>query len=250
MSMGTKISIHAPIVGCDRSRTYWWYYSIYFNPRTHRGVRHRPRRSSLQLPLFQSTHPSWGATAHNSRDCKGKCYFNPRTHRGVRRYQSVVILYRVYDFNPRTHRGVRPGASSSLSYSNSYFNPRTHRGVRHCLSRLPHTHKLISIHAPIVGCDRFPHSFLFQPCNFNPRTHRGVRQYHVPLFLLLSQFQSTHPSWGATSLFINLFNRNYISIHAPIVGCDVSLKSTIGPAFYISIHAPIVGCDCFNSISR
>ena len=33
-----------------------------------------------------------------------------------------------------------------------------------------------------------------------------------------------------------------ISIHAPIVGCDIK-NMTITPIFEISIHAPIVGCD-------
>ena len=37
-----------------------------------------------------------------------------------------------------------------------------------------------------------------------------------------------------------------ISIHAPIVGCDV-IANALTPEQYISIHAPIVGCDPINS---
>ena len=41
-------------------------------------------------------------------------------------------------------------------------------------------------------------------------------------FLDTKKFQSTHPSWGATGLGSALGVANIlISIHAPIVGCDV-----------------------------
>ena len=56
----------------------------------------------------------------------------------------------------------------------------------------------ISIHAPIVGCDL-------------------IAKVHP---LLLGQFQSTHPSWGATKEVCGMINTKFISIHAPIVGCD------------------------------
>ena len=80
------ISIHAPIVGCDFCMLLCFFLSLYFNPRTHRGVRlvepvEFPgfRKISIHAPIvgcdfiflyalrnyqvFQSTHPSWGATA-------------------------------------------------------------------------------------------------------------------------------------------------------------------------------------------
>ena len=56
----------------------------------------------------------------------------------------------------------------------------------------------ISIHAPIVGCD----SFAFIPAD------------------RITEFQSTHPSWGATAGRIFEVVTCTISIHAPIVGCD------------------------------
>ena len=36
---------------------------------------------------------------------------------------------------------------------------------------------------------------------------------------------------------------NFISIHAPIVGCDYTFNLNTVPLSAISIHAPIVGCD-------
>ena len=56
---------------------------------------------------------------------------------------------------------------------------------------------------------------------FNPRTHRGVRLQRLEPYLL----------------------HTTISIHAPIVGCDVSISNPIVATVTISIHAPIVGCD-------
>ena len=38
------------------------YICIHFNPRTHRGVRPDFELSTVPSLLFQSTHPSWGAT--------------------------------------------------------------------------------------------------------------------------------------------------------------------------------------------
>ena len=107
---GSRISIHAPIVGCDRyKQLYLFFLKIYFNPRTHRGVRlsqtnrnpypllisiHAPivgcdettRQNNENERVFQSTHPSWGATEHLQTHTHFLNYFNPRTHRGVRRY--------------------------------------------------------------------------------------------------------------------------------------------------------------------
>ena len=80
-----SISIHAPIVGCDVDTRCWKSQVIDFNPRTHRGVRpmalqtdtdlcnisiHAPivgcdeddYNKHNQRQIFQSTHPSWGAT--------------------------------------------------------------------------------------------------------------------------------------------------------------------------------------------
>ncbi len=39
-----------------------------------------------------------------------------------------------------------------------------------------------------------------------------------------------------------------ISIHAPIVGCDVNSLISLDNELIISIHAPIVGCDCDSPI--
>ena len=79
-------------------------------------------------------------------------------------------------FNPRTHRGVRQWSSFISTNFMSYFNPRTHRGVRHITNAELKNRIDISIHAPIVGCDKRKKKKRGTEKYFNPRTHRGVRR--------------------------------------------------------------------------
>ena len=102
-----KISIHAPIVGCDGAKVilaYHSYISIHapivgcdqgvgFLNSSHLIISiHAPivgcdkiaEHSHCIKTLFQSTHPSWGATAVSFSVSVSSFNFNPRTHRGVR----------------------------------------------------------------------------------------------------------------------------------------------------------------------
>ena len=258
--------------------------------------------------LFQSTHPSWGATLINTPRWTARtisihapivgCDVIDLTENNSTKISihapivgcdtlSTLDIYRQSNFNPRTHRGVRRNIGITFIIGIAYFNPRTHRGVRLCCSiklialmKFQSTHpswgatnsvstqasiSLISIHAPIVGCDQRAQvcSYLYE--DFNPRTHRGVRRFLVSCSVLSLIFQSTHPSWGATYKALYATVSENISIHAPIVGCDeysivfdkhiadFNPRTHRGVRHYwnvivyaydkISIHAPIVGCD-------
>ena len=99
----------------------------------------------------------------------------------------------------------------------------------------------ISIHAPLAGCD----------CSTVGNMGGYRISIHAPLagcddmdMLTTSefQFQSTHPSRGATNGVQLLVIYLDISIHAPLAGCDCD----VCPAeenCCISIHAPLAGCD-------
>ena len=125
----SRISIHAPIVGCDWLGMVRFMRYRNFNPRTHRGV--RLIRWTLSTRII---------------------YFNPRTHRGVRHY---IITFRRFHFKISIHapivgcdyfrrykRYVNYDISihapivgcdhwnHSSDYRETNFNPRTHRGVR------------------------------------------------------------------------------------------------------------------------
>ena len=146
----------------------------YFNPRTHRGVRRLMIIVFKSAFLFQSTHPSWGAT---------------------KRYQMQLVMLYISIHAPIVGCDARIQSQSGIEQN---FNPRTHRGVRHHCVISSICACIISIHAPIVGCDK---TFWVSGDEFH-------------------QFQSTHPSWGATKIISIYAYSGAISIHAPIVGCD------------------------------
>ena len=81
-------------------------------------------------------------------------------------------------------------------------------------------------------------------------------------------FQSTHPSRGATEVLTNAVPDIYVSIHAPLAGCDTRgtrmsdarrgfnprtprgvrpVRSTDPSSDGVSIHAPLAGCDSKRS---
>ena len=140
-------------MGCDLWKDNSIRKSGYFNPRTHRGVRHTlPVLCKAKAFSFQSTHPSWGATKPRRFMLVEWQYFNPRTHRGVRRCERYQTL-----------TSARISIHAPIVGCDSY-------------DTLLIKSSLISIHAPIVGCDKKPSISI--PCYiyFNPRTHRGVRR--------------------------------------------------------------------------
>ena len=132
---------------------------------------------------------------------------------------SYYIL--IHNFNPRTPYGMRPFTRRIYDQC-QHFNPRTPYGMRHCQCQNLFACCLISIHAPLTGCDCLMHSIghiqspisIHAPLtgcdlkilmlkgkdgdDFNPRTPYGMR----PFFK-----------------FIN-FLLIIISIHAPLTGCD------------------------------
>ena len=147
-----EISIHAPIVGCDvLVVTPFTAPSIFQSTHPSWGATLWFRLVYNLVHIFQSTHPSWGATI-------------------LVHYHSMIRT----NFNPRTHRGVRHWILGSLiiCFIISIHAPIVGCDINLCWHSF---HKKISIHAPIVGCD-YTFSAISHTSNyFNPRTHRGVR---------------------------------------------------------------------------
>ena len=123
---------------------------------------------------------------------------------------------------------------------------------------------VISIHAPRVGCDEYDKAEAEGLLYFNPRTPCGVRPKTAGWSLRASEFQSTHPVWGATKVYIGTMAELEFQSTHPVWGAtekggkemtDIQFQSThpvwgaTGPATkltsmgLISIHAPRVGCD-------
>ena len=125
----------------------------------------------------------------------------------------------------------------------SHFYPRSPRGERRRLQGRGYRKRNISIHAPRVGSDP---SLLCCPLwdgYFYPRSPRGERPWPNVPWTLSREFLSTLPAWGATGNMVRIRHDDYISIHAPRVGSDISASCGTLDRKIISIHAPRVGSD-------
>ena len=237
------ISIHAPRVGRDNCICVDIRVSLHFNPRAPCGARPGRRTS-----------------------CSTRKYFNPRAPCGARPRGE----------EPRTEirgfQSTRPvwGATSVVVFSGvsmANFNPRAPCGARPAGKGQNIGITCISIHAPRVGRDgalagvgdgklfqstrpvwgatcHFRHCVVSR-IDFNPRAPCGARPKSLTGRVARSKFQSTRPVWGATARFVFRTCRQDISIHAPRVGRDVSIKfcALASPVFQST--RPVWGATSF-----
>ncbi len=193
----SQISIHAPLTGCDLGIEQ---------------ITNASNRISIHAPLT-------GCDRANGLLLSFCANFNPRTPHGVRpwtiwfsrtkkQFQSthpsrgataffIPHPLQIRYFNPRTPHGVRPQSGPDLAIP-AYFNPRTPHGVRRGINAIQGQTDAISIHAPLTGCD----------------VTRAIEMAQD------GEFQSTHPSRGATRDGTGRTRPRRISIHAPLTGCD------------------------------
>ena len=192
-------------------------------------------------------------------------YFNPRTPCGVRRHTAGQQPRQAY-FNPRTPCGVRRWPFATRSGRSGFQSTHPLRGATQLvlqagtLSLFQSTHPLrgATLEQKIQG--RFGD-------DFNPRTPCGVRRSRgAPLRTRFDDFNPRTPCGVRQKRFARMGQRYYISIHAPLAGCDAGVR---GDARYpmrfqsthplrgatlldvsilvllieISIHAPLAGCD-------
>ncbi len=172
-------------------------------------------------------------------------------------------------FNPRTPRGVRlPHGLHGLLAGVSIHAPHVGCDLDYNEDVRQWT---VSIHAPHVGCDHAHERVHCRPYRFNPRTPRGVRLPCVLGGILLGEFQSTHPTWGATiGLYCFLLGSMFQSTHptwgatfcTPQIHLQASFQSThptwgatvysssVIPYYLVSIHAPHVGCDKLEELNH
>ena len=234
----------------------------HFNPRTPCGVRPLHSSRGTGTVRFQSTHPLRGATLQNGKKNTSTGFQSTHPLRGATDLPVGAGLAQLISIHaPLAGCDVSVGWMWSPA---AYFNPRTPCGVRHKRDRGRHhdtvfqsTHPLrgattvtaaepsntlISIHAPLAGCDgglremAYPHRYFNPrtPCgvrletapfeltieDFNPRTPCGVRPRRSSNGCSARKFQSTHPLRGATLTRCTGVCCECISIHAPLAGCD------------------------------
>ena len=189
-----RISIHAPLAGCDKPPNQAQVKIFYFNPRTPCGVRPPSPPQSSKLRSFQSTHPLRGATeqillkaindGHISihaplAGCDGGNWIRTNstgafqsTHplRGATEYINDHSIGGYVFQSTHPLRGATRGGNYYAT-TKQYFNPRTPCGVRLAYKCDFQYQKLISIHAPLAGCD----------ANEHPKVYQRDISIHAPL---------------------------------------------------------------------
>ena len=192
-----RISIHAPLAGCDGKGKLRVPRGRDFNPRTPCGVRRGQNARIPHIREFQSTHPLRGATFSSVWQLRRIFRFQS-THplRGA----TNVYGHLEREFAISIHAPLAGCDHGGDKYriADTDFNPRTPCGVRRRFHVGEIARMNISIHAPLAGCDCLYACMPSQPRNFNPRTPCGVRPSTKPSWPITVAFQSTHPLRGAT----------------------------------------------------
>ena len=197
----TGISIHAPLAGCDAAADLDRCQRPYFNPRTPCGVRLHRCPGDRAAQNFNPRTPC-GVRLPNKPPLYANYNFNPRTPCGVRRalpacsvrswpFQSThplrgATIYRPRGKErPRKFQSTHPLRGATVVFNTLLgelwdFNPRTPCGVRREQGGVVYPQDIISIHAPLAGCDGRERSEDRADHDFNPRTPCGVRRARIP----------------------------------------------------------------------
>ena len=144
------VSIHAPLAGCDNGAASSTHIRAGFNPRTPRGVRQcvlpvprvlrrfNPRTPRGVRPhvfcqyiyslVFQSTHPSRGATQHLNLTSVLSMFQSTHPSRGATLSSAPCMRQELF-------QSTHPSRGATLIY---------------CLIK---PFQGVSIHAPLAGCD-------------------------------------------------------------------------------------------------
>ena len=258
-----RISIHAPLAGCDFQVCSFTATDINFNPRTPCGVRRLSMTDAAPPRTFQSTHPLRGATWV---PIIGGCVNIISIHAPLAGCDlsslllscgplliSIhaplagcdIVAFECFQVVPISIHAPLAGCDQNLAFPRlrRRLFQSTHplRGAtadRFFCDRDQH----ISIHAPLAGCD-FDWDFQdTDETHFNPRTPCGVRPELVCLDNQCRNFNPRTPcgvrhhwDWNEAGL------KGFQSTH-PLRGATLMPVASCS-RFSISIHAPLAGCD-------
>ena len=258
-----QISIHAPLAGCDTA-TSAQHISKFIFQSTHplRGATTKSGNTHV-IVRFQSTHPLRGATGRwATRDinhlisihaplagCDAEVNADltsleafQSTH-PLRGATLAMLLASTRSWEFQSTHPLRGATCTGCSLARLKSFQSTHplRGAT-CYFFLSIPFPIISIHAPLAGCDLLPPLGHDKLLDFNPRTPCGVRRILCRMAARKSRFQSTHPLRGATfATILDSKLSKFQSTH-PLRGATNRLTYNV-LSNHISIHAPLAGCD-------
>ena len=152
----SKVSIHAPRVGCDEKTIRHIIIPLSFNSRTPCGVRLIVLVLYSMMFTFQFTHPVWGATDSVSFMPNSEVVSIHAPRVGCDREDAVDDAHD-RRFNSRTPCGVRLDSRyvDQLRPEFQFTHP-VWGATRRSSGRARWTS--VSIHAPRVGCDTMSRS--------------------------------------------------------------------------------------------
>ena len=286
LGLSQDISIHAPLAGCDEKPHHVTAESADFNPRTPCGVRpgnytlavmgidFNPRtpcgvrlgasltfngsaQISIHAPLAGCDPPSAFEVVEvrisihaplAGCDDADDGYFSDTVEISIHAPLAGCdghlrpVRASVDHFNPRTPCGVRPRRTSTPCGVSRFQSTHPLRGATLDDSHYNSTSAFQSTH-PLRGATRRRIGGVGRQMHFNPRTPCGVRR---------GAYVDYDAVW-------------FISIHAPLAGCDgreasarrstaefqsthplrgaTRLSARYSRLMAISIHAPLAGCD-------
>ena len=168
------ISIHAPRVGSDLAQKRHGDQHADFNPRSPCGERPIFTIPCLQILVFQSTLPVWGATNISE----------------VTNVSQAISIHA-----PRVGSDILVAIAFRSIFLFQSTLPVWGATLRRYKAQTPPT---ISIHAPRVGSDRLRRVGPSLSIDFNPRSPCGERLWNKVNSGSAALFQSTLPVWGAT----------------------------------------------------
>ena len=188
----STISIHAPREGSDPGHPHFGGQHPDFYPRSPRGERRPPARTTSSGSIFLSTLPARGATSWLGGAGADATISIHAPREGSDRPGQLRRSGKRH-FYPRSPRGERPGPQDDAPAGGKNFYPRSPRGERHFAMSGTSMASLISIHAPREGSD--PPSRCGAPGGryFYPRSPRGERPIPNIVFSPLIHFYPRSP---------------------------------------------------------
>ena len=265
-----RISIHAPLAGCDRLRCARAKMDDISIHAPLAGCDSTTGSTSIARILFQSTHPLRGAT--DDSDWYAICW-------NISIHAPLAGCDREHDRETKwliKFQSTHPLRGATIRAKTGTGRPRfqsTHplRGATSD-SMQKTTEDRISIHAPLAGCDQKDFISISNVTKFQS-THPLRGATSLPLNSIENlKFQSTHPLRGATDRHTE--PTEILRDFNPRTPCGVRLSFNQMPLqleefqsthplrgatrrnlgliklVNISIHAPLAGCDSVPRIAR
>ena len=235
------ISIHAPRVGGDPASTTWTSIRGRFQSTPPVWGATRDMQLLNAGIIFQSTPPVWGATGRLT------------TLEASVKFQSTppvwgATLHAAHPEVPELFQSTPPvwGATSNHCFraENPTFQSTPPVWGATVLPKQEPLATYISIHAPRVGGDLHLDGHLGLEQHFNPRPPCGgrpdaSRPRHPP-----PDFNPRPPCGGRREPIFHADEEEGISIHAPRVGGDFSMKARYEAAEEFQSTPPVWGATC------